>query len=290
MLPAVPEPSRPPARTAPPELARLALSTSATAAALGVAVGAAEQSVILGVVFAVVGAGVRLAVAAWRKIRALPVEEIDPFALPEPWRGMVQQALEAGKRFQGVSRAWPAGPLQDRLTSLGAVVEAEVRGVWVAAQQGAALTGGYPPGSKRITAGDLSAELGALQQERSEVPAADQARRGELDRAEQTLAVQLQAARKSESTAHAVEDRLRILVARLDETVTSVVALTAGPGGAGDVEGAAATVEGLAQEIAALQAGMGEAAQLPGARGQIAPPPGIPAAPDAGTPSPPPRP
>ena len=292
MLPAVPEPSHPPARTPPAELARLAVSTSVTAAAAGVAVGLIEQSVVLGVVFAVVGAGVRLAVAAWRKIRHLPVEQIDPVALPEPWRGLVRQALDAGKRFHAAAEAWPPGPLRERFLSLEPTVEGEVRAVWVAAQQGATLSGGYPQGSKRATPGDLSAELEAVQLERSDLAPGNQGRRDELDRAEQALAAQLQAARRAESTAHSVEDRLRRLVASLDDAVTSLVGMTAGPGGAGDVEGAVSAIEGLGQEIAALQAGIGEAAQLPGPSGRPLQMPGAssPAGQaDPGTPSSPPK-
>ena len=229
--------------------------------------GVGEHSVILGVVFAAVGAGVRLAVAAWRRMRSLPVERIDPFALPEPWRGLVQQAVDAGKRFDLAVEAWPAGPLRDRLVSLEPAVDAQVRGVWVTARQGATISGGFPPGMKHPAVEDLSAELEAVQLERSDLPASDRARREELDRAEQALASQVQAARRAKSTSDAVEGRLRVLVARLDDAVTSVVALTAAPGGAGDVEGAVGTVEGLAQEIAALQASFGEAAQLPGPAG-----------------------
>jgi hypothetical protein len=293
MLPAVPERSRPPARTTQPELARLALSTSATAAAAGLAAGLIEQSVILGIVFAVVGGGVRLAVAAWRKIRFLPVEEIDPVALPEPWRDLVQQTLDARRRFHAAVEAWPPGPLRDRLGSLEPTVNGEVHAVWVAAQQGASLTGGYPAGSKRTTSADLSAELQAVQLERADLPGGNQARHEELDRAERALAAQLQSARQAESTAHSVEDRLRGLIARLDQAVTSVVALTAGPGGAGDAEGAVSAIEGLAQEIAALQAGIGEAAQLPGASASGSQLPGAPSGTgrsSPGAPTPPPRP
>jgi len=275
MLPAVPERSRHPAKTPPPELTRLALSTTATAAVVGVAVGLGEQSAILGVVFAVVGAGVRLAVAAWRRVRSLPVESIDPWALAEPWRGLAQQALDAEKRFRAATEAWPQGPLRERLVSLEPAVAAEVHGVWVAARQGAAVSGGYPTSSKRVTPADLSAELEAVQQERSELSAGQVGRRDELDRAEQALAAQLQAALHAQSTADAVEDRLRALVARLDEAVTLLVAMTAGPGGAGDAEAAAGTIEGLNEQIAALQAGIGETlAQLPSAEaGPLSPPP-----------------
>ena len=263
MLPAIPDNAHPPDKTPSPGLARLAVSTSASAAVLGVAVGLGEHSAILGVVFAAVGAGVRLAIAAWRQVRSLPVETIDPVALPEPWRDFVQQALDAGVRFRAASEAWLAGPLRERLESLEPTVDAEVRAVWVAARQGATLSGRYPPGSKRTAPSDLSAELAAVQMERSELRDGDRARREELDRAEQALAAEVQASRRAQSTADAVADRLRFLVARLNEAVTSVVAVTAGPGGAGDVESAAGTIDGLAQELAALQAGIAGTAQLP---------------------------
>jgi hypothetical protein len=299
MLPAVPDKAQPPARTPDPGLARLAATTLATAAVLGVVIGLIADSVILGVLFAVLGAGVRLGVAAWQRVRALPTETIDPWALPEPWRGLVQQALDARKQFNSAAEAWPQGPLRERLVSLEPAVEAEVSGVWVAARQGATLSGGYPVGAKRSSAADLSAELQAVHLERADLSEGNQVRRDELDRAEQAIAAQLQAARRAESTSQAVEDRLRLLVARLDESVTSLVGLTAGPGGAGDlegrgtvIEGAAASIEGLGREIAALQAGIGEGGQLPAAPKMTAPlpKPPDPAGPSGGgTPSPPPR-
>ena len=270
MLPAIPERGRSPGKPPPPGLARLAASTSATAAVLGVAVGLGEHSAILGVVFAAVGAGVRLALAAWQRMRSLPVESMDPFALPDPWRGLVQQALDAGRRFHEASAAWPPGPLRERLLSLEPAVDEQVRGVWVAARQGATLTGGFPPGSKRPTLHDLSGELEAVQLERSALPSANRVRHDELDRAEEALAAQVNAARRAKSTADAVSNRLRTLVAQLNDAVTGVVSLTAAPGGAGDVEGAVRTLEGLSQEITALQAGLGEAAQLPSGTGPAA--------------------
>jgi hypothetical protein len=276
MLPAVPDRRRFLSRPTDAGLTRLAATTTASAAILGVAVGVGEHSAILGVVFAAVGAGVRLAVATWQRLRTLPVDSIDPFAVPEPWRDLVQQAVDADKRFHEAVRAWPPGPLRDRLASLEPSIDAQVQGVWVAARQGATISGGYPAGLKRPTAEDLSAELEAVQLERTELRDADRARRQELDRAEQALAAQLQSARRAISTADAVSDRLRTLVAQLDGAVVSVVSLTATPGGAADIEGAVGTIQGLAQEIAALQAGMGEAAQLPGGAG-----------PSTGTPTPP---
>lgn len=293
MLPAVPDKAGRPARPSEPSLAQLVATTLATAAVLGVVVGLIAQSVILGVLFAIIGGGVRLGVAAWQRIKSLPTETIDPVALPEPWRALVRQAVDAGKRFDAAAEAWPPGPLRERLVSLEPAVQGEVRSVWVAAQQAATLSGGYPLGSKRATPADLSAELEALQLERTDLPPGNQARRVELDAAEQALAAQLQAARRAESTAMAVEHRLRGLVARLDEAVTSIVGMTAGPGGAGDLEGAALQIEGLGQELAALQAGIGEAAQLPGPTGRSTQEPEAPGAAGsagAGTPTPPPRP
>src|SRR5262249_35089065 len=116
MLPQLPEPVR------HPSVVRAAVSPSAIIlAGAGVGIGLLAASVRLAVILGVVGWVVRMAFAVSRsrpRGRGLPVVTIDPFAVPEPWRQYVQQALGARQRFDQTLSQWSPGPLHDRLMLL----------------------------------------------------------------------------------------------------------------------------------------------------------------------------
>jgi hypothetical protein len=86
-------------------------------------------------------------VAAWlaRVAAAVPRrpagERPDPFAVGEPWRAFVQDALEAQRRFGQTVRRMRAGPLRERLTELGQRIDHGVLTCWRIAQQGDAMDG-----------------------------------------------------------------------------------------------------------------------------------------------------
>src|SRR6476659_1341812 len=64
---------------------------------------------------------------------------IDPFAVNEPWRRFVQDALQAQGRLDEVLRHVRPGPLRDRLADIARRMDDGVGEVWVTAQQGQAL-------------------------------------------------------------------------------------------------------------------------------------------------------
>ena len=96
-------PQSPAGRDPAPGVARAAVSPSAVVVtAAGVGIGVLDHSVVLAIVL---GAGAwlgRMAVAVLRTAgagRRLPLVTIDPFAVPEPWRQYVRQAVGARQRF-----------------------------------------------------------------------------------------------------------------------------------------------------------------------------------------------
>src|SRR6516165_10049107 len=107
MLLQVPEPARHPSSapkgrsSSEPDrratLARAAVSPSAAiVTAAGFLIGLAAQSLTLAIVLAVVGWLGRMVVAiarTRRRGRRLPLVTIDPFAVSEPWRQYVRQAM-----------------------------------------------------------------------------------------------------------------------------------------------------------------------------------------------------
>ncbi len=264
MLPQLPEPVRPPSSV--PErrarLARAAISPSAAiVTAAGFLIGLAAQSLTLAIALAVVAWLGRMVVALMQTRRRLPLVEIDPFAVSEPWRQYVRQSLAARQRFDAAVAQWPPGPLHDRLVFLQPRLGQATAEVWTVAQQGAALDGtvrGVRTGPPRPAIEQLSTELQAIQAERQQNPGAD--REAALARSEEAVAAQIRAARRSDATRTEVLDRLRLLTARLDEAVTQLLALGLDrPAREGSVEEAAGSVEAVLEEIGALQQGLREA-------------------------------
>ena len=133
--------------------------------AAGFLVGLADQSLTLAIVLAVVAWLGRMVVAiaqVRRRGRRLPVVTIDPFAVSEPWRQYVRQALAARQRFDQAISGWPDGPLHDRLVLLQPRLDRATEEVWSVAQRGAALDGtvrGVPTGAARTSTEQLSGEL-----------------------------------------------------------------------------------------------------------------------------------
>jgi hypothetical protein len=292
MLPQLPEPVR------HPSVVRAAVSPSAIVLfAAGVGIGLAAGSVTLAVVLGVVAWLGRIAFAVFRsrrKRRRLPVVTIDPFAVPEPWRQYVRQALGARQRFDQTLSQWPAGPLHDRLMLLQPRIGQATEEVWAVAQRGAALTGtvrGVPTGAAQPSIVQLSAELRRVQAEQQQVTASD--RQAALARSEEAIAALLRAARRSEEAQAEVLDHLRLLTARLDEAVTQVAQLGLDPGGSeGALDQVAGSVDALGEEISALHQGLQAAeaassgAEVPGEAVPLAPAP-APALPPVAPPSPP---
>jgi hypothetical protein len=290
MLPQLPEPVQ------HPSVVRAAVSPSAIIlAGAGVGIGLLAGSVTLAVILGVVGWLLRMAYAVFRarrRGRRLPVVTIDPYAVPEPWRQYVRQALGARQRFDQTLSQWPAGPLHDRLMLLQPRIGQATEEVWAVAQRGAALSGtvrGVPTGAAQPSIVQLSAELQQLQAERQRTSATD--RQAALDRSEEAIAAQLRAARRSEQAQAEVLDHLRLLTARLDEAVTQVAQLGLDPRGSeGGLDRVAGSVDALGEEISALHQGLqaAEAASLGAeASGEELPLRPAPALPPAAPPSPP---
>jgi hypothetical protein len=249
--------------------------SAAIVTAAGFLIGLAAQSLTLAIVLAVVGWLGRMVVALARTRRRLPLVEIDPYAVSEPWRQYVRQALAARQRFDEALSRWPDGPLRDRLELLQPRLQQATSEVWTIAQQGAALDGivrGVPTGATRPSSDELSGELRQIQAEQQNLSPDRQAA---LARSEEAVAAQLRAVHRSETTRAEVLDRLRLLTAQLDEAVTQLLALGLDrPAADGSVEEAAGSVEAVLEEMGALQQGLREAGAAAGAEtpGQALPP------------------
>jgi hypothetical protein len=251
--------------------------------AAGVGIGVWDHSVILAVVL---GAGAwagRMVAAVFarrrrdRQARPRPAQ-LDPWSVPEPWKQLVQQAATVQSRFDQAVTDWADGPIKDRLTSLQPQLYAGMEQVGVAAKRGAMLSGwsGGMAAPGRPSAEALAEQLHRAESERQRLSDRSSERRAALARTEEAIAAQLRAARSAEDAAGLVHDRLRVLVASLDQTVTSVLVLGVGGNEAG-ADAVAASISNLADEVAALHRGLTDATSQVG--GNPALPPSLPPTP-----------
>lgn len=254
-----------------PSVVRAAVSPTAiavTAAGVGIGLGA-ENSVVLAVVL---GAGAwlgRMAVAVIgrarrdRAARPKPAD-LDPWSVPEPWRQLARQAMSAQAQFDEAVNEWPAGPIKDRLVSIQPRLWEDVEHVGRVAHRGASL-GGWnreaAADAARPTTRDLSDQLRRTEAERRSVGQHSPERAAALARSEEALAAQLRAVRKAEQAASDAQDRLRVLVARLQDAVTALLVFgvdSTGPAGADTL---AESIDSVSEEINALHDGLADASE-----------------------------
>ena len=256
---------KPPDNNRLPSVARAAASpTAIVLAGAGVAIGvAAHLGVAVAVVLGAAGYGARLGWAAIRRRSALRkradrrVERIDPWSVPEPWRGYTARALDARKRYRQLARGCPPGVVADYLAGTIGKVDSAVEQEWALARSGASLSG--PPGR----ADQLARELDQAHASLSTVGAGD---REQLESREAALASELRSLRRMGTVSAQLSARLSELSAQLEEVVASSGQLVAGAGGAGD------DLSSLSSELESLTKALDEA------RGVMAAAPG-----DAGT-------
>lgn len=245
-----------------PSVVRAAVGPTAIAVtAAGALIGVLAHSIVLAVAL---GAGawfIRMLVAMIvrlveeNKARPRPAQ-LDPWSVPEPWRQLVQQAQAAQTRFDQTVKERPEGPIRDRLVALQPRLYAGMEEVASVAKRGAAI-GGWSGGVAvpgRPSKSQLSEQLREVEQERQHLDGKGSQREAVLARTEEAIAAQLRSVRSAEEAAGMVHDRLRVLVASLDQSVTSLLSL--GVDGADAVEG---HVQELAEEITALSRGLKEA-------------------------------
>ncbi len=284
--------ARTPERQLSTQLARTAVGpASIVAAGAGVLIGELAHLSIGAAIAVGVGAwGVRmlgaLANTFRRARRRPPPVMVDPYAVVEPWRSMVRQAVDARDRFAETVAGWPDGPLRDRLTQLTGRVTAGTEEVFRVAKQAAALT----TAAERADAEGIGRELAEVQRERTRRPP-DQ--RAELDARESSLANRLKSVRHMQTTAARASDRLGVLVAQLNDAVTSVIELSFGPVDTAMARDLLGSLEGLVDELEALHLAAGETGDIFGSppaldTGAGAPSGALPPPPAAAPPSQPP--
>lgn len=211
------------------------LATGVTAAIGVIALGP------LGVLAGLIGYGARVALAIPRNPNG---REIDPFAVNEPWRVFVSDALSAQRRFHETTRTMRSGPLRERLNEIGDRLETGVEEVWNIARRGQVLA----DGRKRLDPDDARRDLARLVAENPRPEPGSP-----LEQTAQSLQAQVSAADRMDAVIRDTIDRLRLMDARLDEMVTRTVELSTQADSSADLSGLGADVDGLVTEMEALR-------------------------------------
>ena len=164
---------------------------------------------------------------------------IDPFALSEPWRQLVQGAQRAGRRLHETVSGTPAGPLRERLDVIVDKLDQALAECWAIARRGDEIDDAV----NRLDPTALRSKLGTLRAQAGN-PSDDLA--GAITSVEGQLA---SADRMKELSAQTA-DRLRLTQTRLDELVARASEVSIG---ASDTTAYAHDVENLVIEIEAMR-------------------------------------
>ena len=187
------------------------------------------------VVLAVTGWGARLAFAAFR---GTPKERVDPFAVREPWRHFVRDALQAQSRFDHAVAPVRPGPLRDRLTEIGGRLKTGIEECWRVARHGQAIS----DARKQIDVRRVQRNLDAARDD----PGAPT----------QALQAQLDSAARLEKVATDAEARLKLLTVRLDEVVARAIELAVQAEDSARLAGLRTDADALVDELEALRAAL----------------------------------
>lgn len=202
----------------------------------------------------------RVAVAVPRNPRP---ERIDPFALQDPWRQFVREALQSRNQFARAVRQARGGPLRDRLAEIGERLSTGVEESWRIARAGQALT----DARRSIDVAQAGAQLVELHDTRNRSRQADRT----LDETIQALEAQIDTARRMDEVIEQTRARLRLLDARLDEAVTRAIELSARAERVDELGGLGQDVDSLVNELEALRLGLAETDEAGGGQGLAAP-------------------
>ncbi|MBX3314784.1 MAG: hypothetical protein KF906_10730 [Actinobacteria bacterium] len=217
-------------------------------AAIGI-VATAPFSIPVAVVGGVAGSAIGL---GGRLLAAMPPKgdtvRIDPFAVEEPWRHSVIDALQAKVRFEQATRTFAAGPLRDAVERVGGQVGEAVDQCWEVAQQGDLVARARANIDDRATTRELERLRSSIG---DGTPNDTQART--LD----ALRSQAESAERLDRLMAETTDRLDLLNARLDQSVTQAIELSVS-NRAGDADAIGADVGRIVDELEALRLAMAD--------------------------------
>jgi len=147
-------------------------------------------------------------------IRHRDTERIDPFALNEPWRFFVRDALQARNRFRSTVAALDDGPIAERIRGMSQQIDAGVEESWRIARRGQAIA----DARRTIKRDKVIRQMEELQSEGVDPSS---------DRRLESLESQLASSDHLGDVLADAERRLKILDTRLEDSVTRAIAVSA---------------------------------------------------------------
>jgi hypothetical protein len=227
----------------PPVAAAMTSPLGIVLAGAGAAVGLLVGSVPAAIGLAALAWGGRVAAAVPRDPRP---DRIDPFTLGDPWKRMVQDAVQAQNRFTEAVHEARRGPLRDRMEEIASQIAHSVEEAWQVGRSGQALA----EARRRIDTADAERELAELRA--TDEPAPGSAR----ERTVRALEAQLDSAARLDATILDARDRLRLTNARLDEAVARAAELSVQAHEVDELAGLGADVDTLVADLEALRLGL----------------------------------
>ncbi|MDY7100927.1 MAG: hypothetical protein S0880_07040 [Actinomycetota bacterium] len=233
-------------RSSPPSISRTVLHpVTGGLAAAGVVAGLLAGNLLLGIVLALVLVGFR---AGWGAMRSGAAETvttntIDPFAVGEPWRLFVRDAVQAQTRFRDATVDVRDGPIRERLDRIGAGVDESVTQVWETAQRGHALR----QARNNIDTAEVRRKLEATGS--ADLTDADDV----TDRVRGAFESQLSSAERMDSVIERSTKRLQLLTAQLDEAVARAAELAVHTSDLTQFDDVGADIDHVVEEMEALR-------------------------------------
>jgi hypothetical protein len=207
--------------------------------------------------------GLVAGVAAWlfattRKLKPKEVlrgasapKRIDPFAINDPWRASVMNAMGAQMRFDRAVDSTSKGALRERLAGIRDKVGEAVEQCWTIAVQGDQLDDAIRELDVRDQANNL--KIAEEQIRRN----SDPNRVGSLEARRDAIRSQLESANRLVELSQSTEDRLRQLNAQLDELVVRGIELSV-TGSSEDLNDLGLGVDSVLTEMEAVRQAMTE--------------------------------
>lgn len=171
-----------------------------------------------------------------------PLAHVDPAAVSPRFARAVEDALAARRRFAEVGAGLPAGPVRDRLTALGARVDAGVAAVW----------------QVTVRATQVERTLDALDPARVTEDHKRAKRAGDDPELEAALARRFASVQRLLNALDDTEARLRLLDARLGAAVAAAAEVALGASGVDVAEAVAGEMDGVVGDLDALRLALDE--------------------------------
>jgi chromosome segregation ATPase len=238
-----------------PQVARAITSPSGILlAGLGASAMILVGALPLAPVAAAIAWGVRVAAAIPRPAAG---PSIDPFALGEPWRRFVSDALKARERFKAIVETAQPGPLKTRLLEIAERMNTGVDESWRIAKRGQLLVAARA----QIDTEGAQRELADVERDASSSAATKPA----LDRTAESLRAQLATAQRLQTVIDDAYSRLRLLDARLDEALARSAELSVEASDVESLTGLGDDVDSLVTEMESLRQALEETSRGPSA-------------------------